>query len=128
MRLLLDTHVLLFWLAEPKRLPKKVSALIAERQHEMLVSAVSAYEVSTKYRLGRLPSAGPLVTDFFGWIHKAGFAELPISIRHAQTAGLFSAPHRDPFDRLLASQSIVENIPIASSDDALDQFGVQRIW
>jgi PIN domain nuclease of toxin-antitoxin system len=128
MKLLLDTHVLLFWLDTPARLSKKVRALIAEREHEVLVSAASALEITTKFRLGRLPQAGPLISDFTGWMQRAGFSELPISHRHAHRAGLFAAPHHDPFDRLLAAQSIEDSLPIASTDEALDLFGVQRIW
>jgi PIN domain nuclease of toxin-antitoxin system len=128
MKLLLDTHVLLFWLDNSARLSKKVRALIAERDNEVFVSAASAFEIATKFRLGRLPQAAPLISDFTGWMLRAGFSELPIAMRHAHRAGLFAAPHRDPFDRLLAAQSLEDSLPIASTDDALDLFGVQRVW
>jgi PIN domain nuclease of toxin-antitoxin system len=127
-KLLLDTQALLLWLDGGARLSPRVRALIADRTNEVLVSAASAFEITTKHRLGKLPAATPLVLDFSEWTTRAGFAELPIGISHAARAGSFPAEHRDPFDRLLSAQSLVEAVPIVSGDDALDGFGVQRIW
>lgn len=128
MKLLLDTQALLFWLDDGKRLPKRVRALLADRHNTVFVSAASGFEITTKHRIGKLPGAGPLVADFSGWMEKAGFAELPITLAHAARAGSFGLEHRDPFDRLLAAQSLLESMPIVSGDEAFEVFGVEAIW
>lgn len=127
-RYLLDTHTLLWWLFNDPKLSERARGLIADPTNELLVSSASAWEIVTKYRLGRLDSAKVLVQDISGWIHKAGFRELAISVAHAQKAGTFEQPHRDPFDRMLAAQSILEDFPIISRDAVLDSFGARRLW
>ena len=77
---------------------------------------------------GKLESAAPLVQDMPGWLARAGFSELPITIAHAQRAGSWPQPHRDPFDRMLAAQSVLEQLPVVSRDSALAQFGVLPVW
>jgi PIN domain nuclease of toxin-antitoxin system len=126
--LLLDTQALLLWLDGGKGLSSKVRVLISDRKNALFVSAASGFEVTTKFRLGKLPAAQPLVADFPGWIDRAGFQHLPLSLAHAARAGLFAAEHRDPFDRLLAAQSLIEGMPLVSGDTAIDRFGIQRIW
>ena len=103
MRYLLDTHALLWWLFNDPKLSERARGLMADVANELLVSSASAWEIATKHRLGRLDSAKVLVQDISGWIGKAGFRELPIGIAHAQKAGAFTHPHRDPFDRMLAA-------------------------
>lgn len=92
------------------------------------VSAASAWEIATKHRLGKLPSADVLVSDFAGWMERAGFAELPISVAHAQRAGRWPVAHRDPFDRMLAAQSEVESVGLVTNDSAFDDFGIRVLW
>ncbi len=128
MRLLLDTHALLWWLFDDPKLPDTPRGLLADPDNEVMVSSASAWEICTKHRIGKLPAAAPLVEDIPGWLKRAGFTELPISIRHAQKAGKWPQPHRDPFDRMLAAQSLLEDLPIVGRDDALATFGVQLIW
>ena len=128
MTLLLDTHALLWWLFDDPKLPEKCRQLIADPGRDILVSSASAWEISTKHRLGRLPEAGALVRDIPKWIDRAGFRDLPVTIRHAQRAGGYLQSHRDPFDRMLAAQSELEDAPIVSRDEALDAFGISRIW
>ena len=128
MTYLLDTHTLLWWLFDDERLSKRARALIADPDHEIMVSSASAWEIATKYRLGRLDSARVLAQDMPGWIERAGFSELPITIAHAQKAGSFPLSHRDPFDRMLAAQGVLHPCPIIGRDEALDQFGVSRLW
>jgi PIN domain nuclease of toxin-antitoxin system len=128
MTYLLDTHALLWWLFNDERLSERARALIADREHAILVSSASAWEIAAKHRLGRLDSAATLVQDLAGWISRAGFVELEISIAHAHKAGSFPQPHRDPFDRMLAAQGLARGCPMISRDEALDQFGVSRVW
>ena len=128
MRLLLDTHALLWWLDGDRRLPLRVRRLIGDETNAVLVSAASAWEISTKARLGRLPGAADVAADITGCISQQGFTELDITMRHAQRAGGLAIPHQDPFDRMLIAQSQMEDLPLVSIEDWFDDFGVTRIW
>jgi PIN domain nuclease of toxin-antitoxin system len=128
MRFLLDTHALLWWLYDDPRLPKRVREIVGDAANEVLVSSASAWEISTKYRLGRLPSASELVRDISGWVHRAGFLELPVTMLHGQRAGTWPQSHRDPFDRMLAAQSALEEIPLVSGDPRFEDFGIRLVW
>jgi PIN domain nuclease of toxin-antitoxin system len=125
---LLDTHALLWWLFDDARLSKVARSIIADPSHRILVSSASAWEISTKHRLGKLGGVDALVSDLPGWIARAGFTELAITVAHAQGAGQWSVPHRDPFDRMLAAQSAAEAAPLVTSDQALKLFGVPIVW
>jgi PIN domain nuclease of toxin-antitoxin system len=127
MRLLLDTHVFVWWLDDAPRLSRRLRALIANTQNEVFVSAVSAFEITTKFRLGKLPAAAAFVHDLANLVERSGFRDLPLTTIHATRAGLFPNPHADPFDRLLAAQALIEQLPVASVDVALDSFMVERI-
>jgi PIN domain nuclease of toxin-antitoxin system len=127
-RLLLDTHSLLWWLAGDTQLSPRARRAIADRRHEVIVSAASAWEVTTKHRLGKLPGAGPLAVDFALEVRRQGFAGLPISLSHAQTAGALTGAHRDPFDRMLVAQAREEHLAIVSNETVFDDYGVRRIW
>lgn len=128
MRFLLDTHALLWWLYDDPRLPKRVREIVGDSANEILVSSASAWEISTKHRLGKLPSALELVRDISGWVHRAGFLELPVTIPHAQRAGSWPQSHRDPFDRMLAAQSALEELALISKDPQLEDFGIRLVW
>lgn len=128
MRYLIDTHVLLWAAFRKQMLSDTARSLIESEANEILVSAVSAWEISTKYRLGKLPSASVLVEDFVVKVTGAGYLLMPISVKHALRAGMLPGAHRDPFDRMLAAQAIQEDIPLISNDSQLDQFGVRREW
>jgi PIN domain nuclease of toxin-antitoxin system len=103
-------------------------ALIGKRENTSVVSAASAWEIATKVRLGRLPSAADLVQDFAVDLEQQRMEVLPITAAHAIRAGLLPGPHKDPFDRMLIAQAQAENIPIVSNDVALDGYGVRRLW
>ncbi len=128
MRLLLDTHAFLWWVFDDPHLPETPRELMADPANEIMVSAASVWEICTKYRLGRLAAASELVRDVAVWIRRAGFLELPVTVAHAQRAGGWPQAHRDPFDRMLAAQSEIENLPLVSRDRALTTFGVRMIW
>ena len=128
MRFLLDTHTLLWWLFDDPRLSGTVREIVADAGNEVVVSSATAWEISTKHRLGKLPAAKQLVQDISGWVERAGFAELPVTIRHAQRAGSWPHAHRDPFDRMLAAQCALEELALISRDPALKAFGIRVVW
>ena len=128
MRFLLDTHTLLWWLFDDPELSEVSRELIADPDNRILVSSASAWEITTKYRLGKLDRAKELARDVATWVQRAGFGELPISISHAQRAGSWPQAHRDPFDRMLAAQCASEDLPLISRDEALRSFGIRLIW
>lgn len=128
MRLLLDTHTLLWWVSGSAQLTARAKRAIASERNDVLVSAASAWEVTTKHRLGKLPLAGPLVVDFAREVHAQGFTSLPITMEHGQTAGALAHVHRDPFDRMLVSQALHEQLVIVSNETVFDDMGVIRLW
>ncbi|MCP4677096.1 MAG: type II toxin-antitoxin system VapC family toxin [Deltaproteobacteria bacterium] len=128
MRYLLDTHALLWWIFDDPKLPSAVRQIVADPNNDILVSSASAWEIATKHRLGKLDAAKVLVRDISGWVSKAGFSELPVTIAHAQRAGSWLQAHRDPFDRMLAAQSAIEEVPLMTADRAIHLFGVQIAW
>jgi PIN domain nuclease of toxin-antitoxin system len=128
MRVLLDTHALLWAAAYDELLSPRARHLIQSERNEVFVSAVSAWEIATKYRLGKLPLAQALLDDFIPSIRSAGYMPLPISLEHALRAGRLTPEHKDPFDRMLAAQAIHEDLALISNDEPLDVFGVRREW
>ena len=128
MRCLLDTHALLWWLFDDPQLSAQAGEVIAEPENEILVSAASAWEISTKHRLGKLPEAGDVAQRLPTYVRKARFTELRISIDHAQAAGGLPGPHRDPFDRMLIAQSKLLAIPVVTIDPVFRDYGVIVIW
>lgn len=128
MRLLLDTHALLWWLSGNERMSLPARTAVDAEDAEVLVSAASAMEILTKYRLGRLPEAEPLASDFVGRIVEHGFALLSITVAHAALAGALAIPHQDPFDRLLIAQAQVDGLWLVSNEKRFDDWGVRRLW
>lgn len=128
MKVLLDTHALLWAAAYDDLLSPRARHLIQPQRNEVFVSAVSAWEIATKYRLGKLSKAQALVDDFVPAIRSAGYIALPITLEHALRAGRFTADHKDPFDRMLAAQAIHEDMALISNDEQLDVFSVHREW
>jgi PIN domain nuclease of toxin-antitoxin system len=127
MKVLLDTHALLWWWAADRRIDP-VRAIIADAENEIFVSAASIWEIATKHRIGKLPEAGRLLPDMDVHVRRSRFNELPISFAHAELAGSMTSDHRDPFDRMLIAQAKLEAMPIASSDRIFESFGVPIIW
>jgi PIN domain nuclease of toxin-antitoxin system len=127
-RLLLDTHALLWWLAGDERLSEVARAAIADTTNEVYVSAASAWEVTTKHRLGKLPGAGPLAVDFAREVTRQGFQPLAITPGHGQDAGALPGPHRDPFDRMLIAQARREHMALVSNEAVFDGHGIARLW
>jgi PIN domain nuclease of toxin-antitoxin system len=127
-RFLLDTHVLLWWFFDDPRLSRIATDIISNPDHIISVSSASGWEISTKYRLGKLPGAGSIVEDLPRLLRKARIEVLPISLDHALLAGKLNNTHRDPFDRMLAAQSMIESLPLITSDAVFKSFSLKVLW
>jgi PIN domain nuclease of toxin-antitoxin system len=128
LKLLLDTHALLWAFLDSPRLSRRAREAIASEETEKLVSAVSAMEITLKYRLGKLGEAAPFVRGGNLVLDGLDFTPLSVTMEHGSVAGGLDIPHKDPFDRLLIAQARVERVPIVSNEAAFDAFGVERIW
>ncbi|MFL5259267.1 MAG: type II toxin-antitoxin system VapC family toxin [Hyphomicrobiales bacterium] len=128
MSILLDTHSLVWWVTDDPRLSKRARRYIESRADPCFVSAVTAFELATKARLGKLPAAAELADGFEILMNREGFVSLPISVEHGLLAGRMPGTHRDPFDRLLAAQSITEQMPLLTSDPAFGGLGPTTVW
>ena len=131
--LLLDTHALLWWLADHPKLSGPARDAIADGERTVLVSAASLWEIATKNRLGKLGEADAFLADPIGIISAEGFEPLPITLPHALLSGGLDADHRDPFDRMLMAQSLTDDLVLVSNEEPFDRVrhegrGVQRLW
>ncbi|NJN22744.1 MAG: type II toxin-antitoxin system VapC family toxin [Leptolyngbya sp. RL_3_1] len=124
---LLDTHILLWWLFDDPKLDNRCRDIIRNPSHCILVSSASAWEIATKYRIGKLPEVKPLLEDYAQILNRAKFIELSISTAHALRAGNLPIAHRDPFDRMLMAQAELEKLPILTEDRAFQTGLVQVI-
>jgi PIN domain nuclease of toxin-antitoxin system len=126
-KLLLDSHVVIWWLREPKLLSARAAQLIEDTSNLVMVSAVTGWEIAIKENVGKsdwLPS----LTDLPSLVAAEGFFEVSVSMEHCIRAGLLPLHHRDPFDRLLVAQAQSLNVPIISADSTLDNYDIKRIW
>lgn len=128
MRALLDTHALLWWLSDDPALSRRAREAIAAVKNTLIVSAASAWEVATKVRIGKLPTAANLAADFAGQLKREGFEALSISTEHAVRAGSLAGSLKDPFDRMLIAQAQAENVPLISNEALFDAYGIRRLW
>lgn len=128
MRLLLDTHTLLWWQTNDKRLSDRARALIADEANEIFVSAASAWEIATKQRLGKLDDVPDAAARFAELVAADGFVHLPMTHVHCLHAGGYEVDHRDPFDRMLAAQSEIEQLLLVTRDPAFALFASKTVW
>lgn len=128
MRILLDTHALLWALERNPRLSDRAAEALSDPANQKLVSAVSAYEICLKFALGKLPGAAALAGAFEQEIAAADCTQLPVTVAHAEAAGGLNLFHKDPFDRLLVAQARIEGVPLVSNETVFDRFGVERLW
>jgi PIN domain nuclease of toxin-antitoxin system len=128
MRLLLDTHTLIWAAQQPELIPEVARKAIEDERNAVYVSAVSALEIATKYRLGKLKVSPTLAEHFTEEVESQGFTILSIDAAHAQRGGLLPIPHRDPFDRLLIAQTFIEGMTLVSNEELFDQWFVSRLW
>jgi PIN domain nuclease of toxin-antitoxin system len=127
MRVLLDTHAVMWWLWGDDRLSQPASLAI-QTATSVHVSSVSAIEITIKHRIGKLPRAGDLAAEFPQLMDAEGFVEQVVTWREAQLAGRMEHDHRDPFDRLLVAQGLLNDLTLVSNERMFDTFGVSRIW
>ena len=127
MKLLLDTHALLWWLADDARLGAPARAAIRNAE-AVFISSVSAFEMAQKHRLGKLDLPAGLLDGLESVLAAEAFTPLSVTLSHATLAGRLLHAHRDPFDRLLIAQGLLEQLPLVSGDAVFDQFGVSRVW
>jgi len=127
MKVLLDTHALIWWFGNESKLSRRASSIIANQKNTVLVSAAIAWELAIKVNLGKVDALS-LTTELPRYTAEEGFEELPISMEQAVRAGLLPLHHRDPFDRLLVAQAQGLNVPILSADTVLDQYDIKRLW
>lgn len=128
MRLLLDTHALLWWVAgDARRMSARARAAVEEAE-AVHVSAVTGYEITFKHDRGRLPEGALVARDVAAVVLAEDFVALPVGLRHAELAGRLPLHHRDPFDRLLVAQALAEGLTLVSRDEALDAYAVARLW
>ena len=128
MKLLLDTHALLWWWKDDPRLSRRAITAITDEKNSVLVSAASAWEIATKHRIGKLPGVESAVRQFNELLIADSFGHLAISHQHALMAGGFAINHRDPFDRMLAAQAIIEGATLVTDDAAMKLFRVKCLW
>ena len=129
MTLLLDTHAILWWWAFPDKLSQKARASIEHRENDIWVSSVSAYEISLKQHFNKLEIPQSLIENFEYHVRGEGWTLLPLTCPHAILAGQLETDHKDPFDRLIAAQSIVENVKIVTCDQQISRIqNIDVVW
>ena len=128
MRLLLDTHALLWWFFDDPQLSGEARQAIGKSDNEVYLSSASAWEISTKHRLGKLPEAGAVVKRLPALLKKARIEALPVSVDHALLAGGLPGPHKDPFDRMLIAQARIERMLVVTTDPVFARYRVKVIW
>jgi PIN domain nuclease of toxin-antitoxin system len=128
MRVLLDTHAVLWWVDQDSLLSRPSHAAIADPANELLVSAATIWEIAIKLGLGKLSLSMP----YREWMNQAltglQASLLPITVDYAERQAELPTHHRDPFDRLLIAQALVEDVPVVSAETTFERYGVIRIW
>jgi PIN domain nuclease of toxin-antitoxin system len=127
MSYLIDTHILLWWLFDDPKLHTDCRDIIRNPDHRIIVSSASAWEIATKYRIGKLPEAKQLVEQYSQILHQAKFIELAITTAHALRAGSLPITHRDPFDRMIMAQAELESLLVITYDKAFQTGLIQVI-
>lgn len=128
MQLLLDTHAFIWWMTNDTALPASTRKMIGDEENSIFLSAATAWEMTIKYKIGKLPVVAGFIADVPSAIEEQGFIELPISIAHGQMAGALDGHHKDPFDRMLIAQALADDLTLVSNDMQFDAYGVTRLW
>ena len=128
MRVLVDTHVFLWWVEGNRALPAKARAALADRKNECLISMVSAWELAIKAGLGKLKLTLPVKRYLVENVAANGFRMLDIQMAHVGRVETLDPHHGDPFDRLLVAQALEEKLAVVTADPVFRKYGVKRIW
>jgi PIN domain nuclease of toxin-antitoxin system len=128
LNLLLDTHALLWWIAGDPALSRPARTAIGDASNTVLVSAASAWEITTKFRIGKLPGVATIADNLAGVLDAQGFVPLPISFVHGQAAGALPGPLKDPFDRVLIAQAMLDRMALVSNEAGFAAYGVRLLW
>ncbi len=128
MKLLLDTHTLLWFIAGSVNLSAYARSLIEDVSNEKFVSIVSIWETAIKVSIGKMTLSAPFDVLFPHQLQTNGFDLLPVKIKHTSAVTALPVHHRDPFDRLLIAQAIEEKFTLVSVDDVFDDYGITRLW
>lgn len=128
MRILFDSHALVWFLAGERRFSPRARAVIEADDTIACVSAVTVWEIANKVRLAKWPEAVTLAANFSAVLSEHGFEPVPVTVEHARLAGSLPARHRDPFDRMLAAQSEIERMRLVTADPIFSTFGTQVVW
>lgn len=128
MRLLLDTHVFLWWVQDARELSRKARDAIADADNECLLSLVSCWEMAIKVSLGKLELPGAIERFIPEQLTINGFRQLEIGFRHIARVATLALHHRDPFDRLLVAQATEERLTLVSADPVFRKYGVKHLW
>ena len=129
MTYLLDTHTLLWALTAPSRLGAEAARVVADRRSQVVVSAASACEIATKHRIGKLPQADAVVGGYARHLDRLGVTRLPLTEDHCLLSGGLDWEHRDPFDRMLAAQAMIESMTLITDDSAFQGLpGLRTLW
>lgn len=128
MKLLLDTHALIWWVEDNPKLSLAAAEAIETTDDRVFFSAASIWEIATKVRIGKLKMTRPLSETVHDLSHRARLDPLAISIDHAQLAGELPGPHKDPFDRMLIAQTRLDDLALVTSDPVFQRYRVKVIW
>ena len=128
MRLLLDTHTLIWWSTSSENLPERVLGLLEDPQNDLLLSIASVWEMQIKWQRGKLKLGKPLSELIANQQANNELKILPIALPHVFALQSLPDLHRDPFDRIMIAQTMVENLPFVSCDVVLDGYSIQRLW
>lgn len=128
MRVLLDTHAFLWFIDDSPQLSAAAKAVIADGSNDVVLSVASLWEMAIKISLGKLSISGPFGSYISHQLTANTIGLLPISLEHVAAVASLPFHHRDPFDRLLIAQALIEQIPLLSTDSSLDAYGIHRIW
>jgi PIN domain nuclease of toxin-antitoxin system len=128
MRLLLNTHTLLWWFTDDGWLSARARKALADEANTIFVSAASAWEIATKQRLGKLNEAPEAAQRYAELVAADGFTHLAVTYLHGLRAGAYDVAHRDPFDRMLAAQSEIESLFLVTNDAVFGAFDTRTLW
>jgi PIN domain nuclease of toxin-antitoxin system len=124
-RILIDSHAVLWWLGDDPRLSHQAEVAITNPDNSVIVSTCVGYEIAYKQQRGRLPQ---FRDDLANRLRREGFEPLPISLAHALAAAQLPGPHRDPWDRIMIAQALAEQLEVVTVDKVFADYGVPVIW